>query len=91
MIYKDRDGKEITMLEAAILMEGEERYIGSEVVNGVRVSTVHIPLPQMDWQTGKLDKYFETMIFPGEHQWRYNTLAEAISGHTDAIKFAKKL
>jgi hypothetical protein len=68
--------------------------VGSDTVNGHRVSTVFLGL---DHQYGDGPPLvFETMIFPPD-SWsevyceRYSTWAEAEAGHATAIEHAKTL
>ena len=82
--YYDRQGNPIEdVLEWARLYESEDRTIGYEERDGVRVSTVWLGLNH-NYLPGGPPLIFETMVFGGEfdqHQDRYSTEAQAIAGH----------
>lgn len=80
--FRVKEGKRIT-------------HIGDETINGVRISTVFLPINhQLDPQASPL--LFETMIFDSDgnviydYQERYSTWDEAEAGHKKAVELVKE-
>lgn len=73
----------------------ERRVAADEPVPGVRVSTVFLGL---DHGFGGTPLLYETMIFDDDgtghrlahEQWRYETKAEAVAGHADAVRAVRE-
>lgn len=64
----------------------------TDLPGGVCVSTVFIGIDHRFVGKGA-PIVFETMIFGGKHDqemWRYETWEEALSGHDDAVRIARK-
>lgn len=62
----------------------------TNLANGHRVSTVFLGLCHR-FGDGGPPLLFETMIFPGNDQWRYSTWEEAKAGHAEACLKAAEL
>jgi hypothetical protein len=74
------------ILEWGMWMQGPQRVVAKDEINGVRISTVFLGI---DHRFGFGEPIlFETMIFGGaqdQYQERYCTKAEAIAGHAQAV------
>lgn len=93
--YYDRDGKPLTMMQWAQMLEkrGDENYkrVAETVLpDGKWVSTVWLGL---DHQFGDGPPLiFETMVFPSRGEFgdldcqRYSTEAEALAGHAQMVE-----
>jgi hypothetical protein len=70
----------------------ENRRVGDNTVNDIRVSTVFIQLDH-NWDPDGQPLLFETMIFGGEYDndmWRYTTWNEAKAGHERIVNCLKE-
>ena len=73
--------------------ELDNRQIGDDHIDGVRVSTVFMGVDHNFDPDGE-PLLFETMIFGGEHdkeRWRYSTFDEAEAGHVRAVDLVKNV
>lgn len=96
MSYYDFEGKPIDHMEWSVLYENiNNRQFGIDTVGRFAVSTVWLGLNYNYDPNGKLH-IFETMIFDISKNRedigcrRYSTKEEALAGHQEAIKWAKK-
>ncbi len=67
-------------------------YVGEEVVNGLRVSTIFAGISSDFYGKGKHPLVFETMIFNNGSSIyvnKYSTWDQAVEGHQNAIELAK--
>jgi hypothetical protein len=91
--YAKLDGRSVkevkTMDELAeVYGRNNNRHIGDDEKDGVRVSTVFLGI---DHGFGDRPLWFETMIFGGPHdeyQERYETYEQAEEGHKRALELA---
>ena len=75
--------------EAFLLAHHELRLVGYDVIDDVRVSTVHLGIPHGLRGT----EHYETMVFGGEHdehQWRYETYEQAVAGHAQVVALVRE-
>jgi hypothetical protein len=89
-LYYDWQGNPIDLATWAQLFN-DERHLGEDELDGVRVSTVWIGI---DHGFGRTERplLFETMIFGGTldgDTWRYATEAEARAGHARACSLVR--
>lgn len=92
----DREGKpkaepDVVAWARWMQLSGDERIVGkTPLADDVMVSTVFLGLDHRFYDDGP-PVLWETMIFRGPHdgeQWRYTSRAEALEGHTAAVKLA---
>lgn len=77
--------------------ENNDRSIGKDEREGVRISTVFLGIDHgFPWGALPQSEYkpvlFETMIFGGpldQEQWRYNSLESAREGHKTAVRLVE--
>jgi len=84
--FHDKAGNPLGVVDWAKLREDTEYFrIGLDHIGEYTVSTVWV---------GVLHINFETMVFtkgataPDESVWRYNTLADAYTGHAAVVQYA---
>jgi hypothetical protein len=88
-LYYDYEGNPIDLATWAQLFN-DERHLGEDELDGVRVSTVYLGLDHSFGAGPPL--IFETMIFGGTldgDTWRYATEAEARAGHARACSLVR--
>ncbi len=91
LIYKDKEGNEISMKKCGELLEDPEyKIIKQEKVEDKFVSTIWLGIPHMGNCGFGGSTYFETMIFDkkgySKDLYRYETLEEAEIGHEAVVE-----
>ena len=93
-LNEDKTYRPAELMEWAEQFENMNRHVGSDMVDGKRVSTVWLGLDHSFG--GDKPMLFETMVF-SEHEphtdiymERYSTWDEAVEGHQKAIDWVKK-
>lgn len=100
--YARLNGKTVEIIDGSIpealaewseqFEKGDARRVGSDIVNGITVSTVFLGI---NYGWGDKALWFETMVFGGdsmvdEYCERYTTYDEALAGHTRVVEKLRK-
>jgi hypothetical protein len=90
ILNDDHEAVEVDdIIQWARAFESSVRRVAQDTISGVRISTVFLGL---DHGWGSTPQLFETMIFGGEydeHQVRYETWDEAVTGHKAALEMVQ--